>query len=132
MDLDTTKLNDAGFFALPDTIGTDAFRRFCSVLDFLEPFHRTDVPDPHWYAMVIGVDSNAQGRGLGSLLLSPILSRADENGVPVYLETCQPGNVRFYRKHGFQVTRSGSEPGSGLPYWTFLRAPGTPRLPDRR
>lgn len=129
-DVDNAKLTDAGFFALPETIGPEPFRRFCAVLDFLEPFHRTDMPDPHWYAMVIGVDSHAQGRGIGSLLISPVLSRADQDGVPCYLETCQPANVRFYQKHGFQVIRSGIEPGSGLPYWTFKRPAQEPSRRD--
>ena len=119
--LDPEKLNEAGFFALPDAIGGDAFRRFTALLDYVEPFHRDDMPRPHWYAMVIGVDQNAQGRGIGSLLLEPALSRADEDGLPCYLETCQPANVRFYGKHGFHVVRHGTEPRSGLDYWTFIR-----------
>jgi ribosomal protein S18 acetylase RimI-like enzyme len=122
-DIDTMKLTEAGFLALLDTIGTEAFRRFSAFLDYIEPFHRADMPDPHWYAMVIGVDSHAQGRGIGSLLMSPVLSRADEDGSPCYLETCQPANSHFYQKHGFQVIRSGTEPGSELAYWTFIRPP---------
>ena len=116
-------LTQAGYFQLPSAIGADAFQRFSDVIDFVEPFHRDDMSCPHWYAMVIGVDSSLQGQGIGGRLLEPVLANADREGVPCYLETCQRANVRFYCKHGFDLLRRGTEPKSGLGYWTFKRAP---------
>jgi hypothetical protein len=34
----------------------------------------------------------------------------------------------FYEKHGFEIVREGSAPGSGVPYLTFLRRPGAGTL----
>ncbi len=48
---------------------------------------------------------------------------ARTQGVPCYLETAQPANVRFYTGNGFQLLVEGVEPKSGLHYWTFKREP---------
>jgi GNAT superfamily N-acetyltransferase len=101
----------------------DAFGRFTQVLAYLEPFHKRDVPVRHWYLSILGVDPARQGQGLGGALLQPILSRADEEGVPCYLETGQPKAISFYRKHGFEVVVQDVEPKSGLRFWTFRREP---------
>ena len=121
--IDQDLLEKAGFNGLPAAIGADAFERFMAVLGYLEPFHLRDVPRPHWYAMVIGVDPSRQGRGIGGSFLEPILARADAAGVDCYLETCQPRNVVFYQRHGFEILVEGVEPASGLRYWTFRRQP---------
>ena len=119
--IDDSLLEHAGFSRLPLLIGEEPLRRFNQMLHHVEPFRHADVPGPHWYLMVIGVDSARQGQGLGGLLVEHGLRKADAEGVPCYLETCQPANVPFYRKHGFDILRHGIEPESGLGYWTFVR-----------
>ena len=109
----------AGLDQLPASIGESAANRFGSVLGYLEPFHNNDVPEPHWYVMVVGVEPAARGLGLGRQLLHPMLSRARDEGHPCYLETAQPDNVPFYEHLGFRVVRHVVEPESGLPLWTF-------------
>jgi ribosomal protein S18 acetylase RimI-like enzyme len=59
---------------------------------------------PHWYVLVLGVHPKCQGKGLGGKLLTPILEKADAERVAVYLESANPRNLDFYRKHGFEVT----------------------------
>jgi GNAT superfamily N-acetyltransferase len=119
-------LEEAGFNALAETIGADAFQRFISVLDFIEPFHAQAVPGPHWYAMVIGVDPPKQGTGVGAALMTSIADRADKADVPCYLETTQPKNVGFYGKFGYEVVEHGAVPGIELSYWTLRRLPLAP------
>lgn len=59
--------------------------------------------DPHFYLAAIGVDPAAQGRGLGSQLLKPVLGICDQDRVAAYLESSDPANVDFYARHGFRV-----------------------------
>lgn len=59
--------------------------------------------EPHFYLAAIGVDPAAQGRGLGSQLLRPVLDLCDDERVPAYLESSDPANVDFYSRHGFRV-----------------------------
>ncbi len=112
-----------GFTGLPEAMGADAFGRFMQVIEHLEKLHKRDVLEPHWYVMVLGVDPLQQGKGLGRLLLQAGCEIADARRVPCYLETAQPANVRFYTSSGFKVLVEGTEPISGLRYWTFLREP---------
>jgi len=56
--------------------------------------------------------SCAQGHGVGRMLLTPVLQRAGQEGLPCYLETFVPENVRFYEHRGFNVVDAGAEPRS--------------------
>lgn len=101
----------------------DAFERFVTVTGALEPLHDEAVPASHYYLALLGVDRDLHGQGVGSRLLQPMLTRADAEGVYCYLETYNPTNVPFYRKHGFEVVVEDIEPSSGVRFWTFRRAP---------
>ena len=118
-DITPENAEQGGLAKLPELLGEESASRFFSVLDFIDPFHKQDVPQPHWYVMVIGVDAAHQGKGLGKSLLQPVLRRAAADGVPVYLETAQPSNVPFYKNLGFKIVKEVVEPVSGLRLWTF-------------
>ena len=113
----------AGFTSLPEKIGADAFERFFSVIAFADEYHKLDLPEPHWYTMVLGVDPAFQGQGLGRALLQPVIDKAAAAGLPVYLETAQPVNVTFYKNIGFRLIHKLREPTSGLDLWTFRLDP---------
>lgn len=57
-----------------------------------------------FYLAALGVEPSAQGRGLGSKLLAPVLEICDSDGVGAYLESSKESNVPFYARHGFKVT----------------------------
>ena len=113
----------AGLDALPHTIGHDAAARFFSTLGAVEPFHKRDMPTPHFYLMILGVAPEAQGTGLGRALVQPVLERADALRLPCYLETAQPSNVSFYQHLGFTPLVETVDAHSGLRLWTFRREP---------
>lgn len=58
-----------------------------------------------WYLAFMGVDPIAQGQGIGSGLLAAVLSAADRDQVPAYLEASCPENRELYERHGFRVVR---------------------------
>ncbi|MCG7857131.1 GNAT family N-acetyltransferase [Flavihumibacter sp.] len=111
----------AGLDKLPEEVGTEEMNRFFNAIAFVETFHKEDIPMPHWYTMVIGVDPVHQGKGYGRILLDPVLEQAAADGIPVYLETAQPANVSFYQHLGFRILRELVEPVSGLQLWTFQK-----------
>ncbi len=51
----------------------------------------------------IGVLPEAQGRGLASRLMNPMLQTMKEKSIPVFLETANPRNVGIYKKKGFKI-----------------------------
>jgi ribosomal protein S18 acetylase RimI-like enzyme len=80
--------------------------------------------EPHYYLSVLGVAPGAQGEGLGSRLLVPMLERCDREGVPAYLESSRDRNVPFYERHGFRVTGELRFPLGGPKLWLMWRDPG--------
>jgi GNAT superfamily N-acetyltransferase len=79
---------------------------------------------PHWYLAVLGTDPVAQGQGLGSAVLAPVLERCDEDGVGAYLESSKESNIAFYARHGFRVTGELRLP-RGPRLWPMWRDPLT-------
>jgi GNAT superfamily N-acetyltransferase len=77
---------------------------------------------PHWYLAVLGTDPSAQGRGLATAALAPVLERCDAEGLPAYLETATPENVAFYEARGFTVTGRTTLP-RGPELWLMTRSP---------
>lgn len=114
------KAEEGGLTSLPELIGEGPANRFLSALDFIGAYH-VDVPEPHWYVMVLGVHPDHCGKGYGKTLLEPVMKNAEANGEPVYLETAQPKNVSFYEKLGFRVIRELVDPTSELKMWTFRK-----------
>jgi ribosomal protein S18 acetylase RimI-like enzyme len=84
---------------------------------------------PHWYLEVVGVDPTAQGLGIGTRLLEPVLALADETGQPCYLETMTARNVVWYQRLGFEVREAGVRfVTGGPPNWTMMRHPRSRRV----
>ena len=82
------------------------------------------VPSGCWYLSIVGISPAAQGRGLGRELLEADLRRADEAGVPTYLETFSPRNKRFYERMGYREVAKIPEPVTGSEYSVLLRSCG--------
>jgi ribosomal protein S18 acetylase RimI-like enzyme len=79
--------------------------------------------EPHWYLGVLGTRTAAQGKGIGSALLAPVLERCDDEGIPAYLESSKHSNIAFYRRHGFEVTGEIALPSGGPSVWPMWRDP---------
>ncbi len=86
----------------------------------LEQRHPHD--PPHWYLAVLGTDPSAQGQGLGSAVMAPVLERCDADGVGAYLESSKESNIAFYSRHGFKVTEE-IRLLAGPPMWKMWRDP---------
>jgi len=78
-------------------------------------------PD-HYYLAVLGTRPEEQGRGIGSALMTPVLSKCDAEGVGAYLESSKESNIPFYRRHGFEVVGEVTFP-SGPTIWPMWRDP---------
>ena len=68
-----------------------------------EKMEKSHPREPHWYLPQIGVDPNAQGKGLGAALMRHALARCDKERALAYLEASKPENIPFYERHGFEV-----------------------------
>ncbi len=69
------------------------------------------------------MDFPHRGKGIGSALLAPLLAKADSEHMTCYLETETGMAIRFYRKHGFNVTDEIIIPGNAPVLYAMLREP---------
>jgi len=100
-------------------MGWSAARR----LPWLKRVDRAHLQEPHWYLVTLGVEPGLQRRGLGRLLLTARVAAADNDGVPIYLETFNPANPPYYRALGFE-DREAIDDARLPPFWTMVRPPG--------
>jgi GNAT superfamily N-acetyltransferase len=77
---------------------------------------------PHWYLAVLGTDPAAQGRGLGTAVLEPVLNQCDRDGIAAYLESSKQRNVDYYARFGFRTTKTLRLP-RGPQMWPMWRQP---------
>jgi GNAT superfamily N-acetyltransferase len=75
---------------------------------------------PHWYLSVLGTDPAAQGRGLATAVLAPILEQCDRDGVDAYLESSKERNLDYYARFGFRTTATFHLP-RGPKAWPMWR-----------
>ena len=78
--------------------------------------------EDHWYLLAIGARPTAQGRGVGSALLTHTLRMADERAQPAYLEATSPRSRALYERFGFAVVAELSVLDSP-PLWAMWREP---------
>jgi GNAT superfamily N-acetyltransferase len=110
-----------GLFPLMLRMGFDTPRSL-GVLSKVEKVHPTE---PHWYLNILGTAKEHQGKGIGSALLQPILTKCDEEGIPAYLESSKDSNIPFYNRHGFEVTGEVAVK-NGPTVWPMWRDPRPP------
>jgi len=96
--------------------GPGVTRRWAAVFRELDALHPRE---PHWYLGTLGVDPDAQGKGVGGDLASAFLEWADRDASPAYLETDRAENVSFYERRGFSVENEVVVLGAHI--WRMLR-----------
>jgi ribosomal protein S18 acetylase RimI-like enzyme len=83
-------------------IGKEARKELLFYDNLNKKKHKEHANFPHWYLYNIAVDPNHQGRGWASVLLNPMLAKADQDKLPCYLETAER-NLSLYQHFGFEV-----------------------------
>ena len=76
-----------------------------------------------WYLFNLSVKEDAQGKGIASKLMRPMLQFCDDEHMVVYLETNKEKNVGFYRHYGFDVMRGELIPKTSVPHYAMVRQP---------
>jgi ribosomal protein S18 acetylase RimI-like enzyme len=97
-----------------------AFPAFARVGAILEKAHPRD---SSWYLQAMGVHPRAQGRGVGTRLLTPTLALADESALPCHLHTSDPANIGYYERFGFEVSQPAIEVFAHGPHYIGMTRP---------
>ncbi len=122
-DLSFGQVIRTGLLTATLSMGLDAFIRLMRQAPSLLREKKQVITRPHWALLFIGIEPSQQGKGLGTVLIQPILTRADAEGIPCYLDSTNERNLTFYKRHGFEVAAQGSA-AKGIPeHWSMLREP---------
>jgi ribosomal protein S18 acetylase RimI-like enzyme len=113
----------SGMLTMPFRMGFGPFAQFMGANAVMEGIHKKEVLGPHWYLLIVGVDTELQGRGAGTAVVKEGLARADETNSVCYLETSEERNLAFYERLGFVVLQSATLGRGGPTAWAMRREP---------
>jgi ribosomal protein S18 acetylase RimI-like enzyme len=87
--------------------------------------HHPEEPS-HYYLSLWGAHRDHAGRGIGTALIRDNLARIDAEGMPAYLESTNPANLRRYEALGFASTGKFGPAGGPVitTMWREARAVG--------
>ena len=74
-----------------------------------------------WYLFNLSIKKDAQGKGLASKLLRPMLQFCDDERMVAYLETNKEANVGLYRHYGFDLRKEEPVPKSPVMHYAMVR-----------
>ena len=111
-----------GFGDVLEASGPEATQRLLAMVGEMEAQHERLTDGAHLRPEFFGVDPAAQGSGIGTALIEHGHRRADELGIPCYLETMTRENVRFYEHRGYELAGEYTV-GDGVPVYGLIRPP---------
>ena len=76
-----------------------------------------------WYLFNLSIKKEAQGKGIASKLMRPMLQFCDDERMVAYLETNKETNVGLYRHYGFDLMREEQIPQSNVMHYAMVRKP---------
>ena len=76
-----------------------------------------------WYLYNLSIKKDAQGKGIASKLMRPMLQFCDDERMVAYLETNKESNVSLYNHYGFQLMREELIPKSPVTHYSMVRRP---------
>ena len=76
-----------------------------------------------WYLFNLSIKKSAQGKGLASKLMRPMLGFLDDERMVAYLETNKASNVGLYQHYGFDLMKEEMIPKSPVMHYAMVRQP---------
>ena len=76
-----------------------------------------------WYLYNLSIKKDAQGKGIASKLMRPMLKFCDDERMVAYLETNKEANVSLYQHYGFSLMKAELIPKSPVTHYSMVRKP---------
>jgi ribosomal protein S18 acetylase RimI-like enzyme len=76
-----------------------------------------------WYLYNLSIKKEAQGKGIASKLLRPMLEFCDNEKMVAYLETNKASNVSLYNHYGFELKKEELIPKTTVTHYAMVRFP---------
>ena len=76
-----------------------------------------------WYLYNLSIQKDAQGKGIASKLMRPMLQFCDDERMVAYLETNKAANVGLYQHFGFDLMKEEPIPSTPVTHYVMVRHP---------
>ena len=76
-----------------------------------------------WYLYNLSIKKDAQGKGIASKLIRPMLQFCDDERMVAYLETNKEANVGLYQHYGFDLMKEELIPKTPVTHYAMVRHP---------
>ena len=76
-----------------------------------------------WYLYNLSIKKDAQGKGIASKLMRPMLKFCDDERMVAYLETNKEVNVGLYQHYGFNLMKEELIPKTPVTHYAMVRHP---------
>ena len=76
-----------------------------------------------WYLYNLSIKKDAQGKGIASKLIRPMLTFCDNEKMVAYLETNKESNVSLYKHYGFELKKEEVIPKTVVTHYAMVRYP---------
>ena len=76
-----------------------------------------------WYLYNLSIKKDAQGKGIASKLLRPMLEFCDNERMVAYLETNKKSNVSLYKHYNFELKKEELIPKTTVTHYAMVRKP---------
>ena len=76
-----------------------------------------------WYLYNLSIKKSAQGKGIASKLMRPMLNFCDDEKMVAYLETNKASNVSLYNHYGFDLKKEEVIPKTNVTHYSMVRYP---------
>ncbi len=110
-----------GMFKLLRKLGLKNSLRFVKTNDYGLELHEKNMPESHWYLLLLGVHPDHQGKGHGTHLVDDMLKLTQNDNWPYWVDTQKEENVFFFEKFGFEVVEVGKIPESDVKHWCMIK-----------
>ena len=76
-----------------------------------------------WYLYNLSIKKDAQGKGIASKLMRPMIQFCDDERMFAYLETNKETNVGLYKHYGFDLMKEELIPKTPVTHYSMVRKP---------
>ena len=76
-----------------------------------------------WYLYNLSIKKDAQGKGIASKLMRPMLGFCDDEKMVAYLETNKASNVSLYNHYGFELKKEEVISKTNVVHYAMVRQP---------
>lgn len=76
-----------------------------------------------WYLFNLSIKREAQGKGIATKLMRPMLQFCDDEKMVAYLETHKGSNVGLYEHYGFDLVKEEEIPKTSVIHYSMVRKP---------